>query len=158
MPATKVDLAVLEVEHHGERKMVGKLVLARSEHYEREVFLHVHTVTQHHTRSGCPSPVDAAVLRWLRDRGIGLMFAYEQDTETLRIAGIKALLEAPGEISDGRLRHYLAERDWPITVKGVREIRGDKGRRSYITAAGRVVAETPYLKKTILIDDGKGDS
>jgi hypothetical protein len=155
--ATKgtLDLAVLEVDHKGERKMVGKLVKARTEILERVVFLHVHTTSQNHLLTDCPSPCDATVLAWLRERGVGLVFAYEQDTETMRVATVAALLASGTDLSDGRLRHYLPRAEWFATIPRVREIRGDKGHRAYVAASGRTIIETPYLRRTILVN-GKG--
>jgi len=150
----EVPLGVLDVEHKGQAKMVGLLVRLRvlTEHgIDRVAFLHVHTTTQHHFRLNCPSPVDKVVLEWLRDRDIGVVLAYEQDTETLRAAYVEAIIAAPAAESDGRVRHYLEEGEWRAQ-KGVTERRVGTGRQYAL--GGRVLFDVPYLRRHYVM--GKG--
>jgi hypothetical protein len=72
--ANEVRIPAVFVLREGMREQIcGKII----QHGKRPVFFHVQRGYFHHTKTNCPYPVDAHVLRWLRAWGIETVYHYE---------------------------------------------------------------------------------
>ena len=125
----------LYVPHGAEQKMVGKLI----EHIAHgPVFLHAHTTSQRHDKTGCPAPLDEALLVALKGWGVRYCYCYERDRLILRRIVVETALDAPAALYDGRLRRFPPEDAW-TRLTGVTERR--RGRAVELLNA----AEVPIL-------------
>lgn len=95
---------VLEVDHRGEKKMVGKIIDGVFIHEER-------TPSQHHVMADSPGGIDYVVAHWLKSHDIPLVV--HQSAEGAYMTTPDTLIEK-GERrqEDGRDRLFLAYDQW----------------------------------------------
>lgn len=142
---------VLEVEHNGKRKMVGKIVVLRG---HATAFFHEHGASQYHGQTKCPCPLDAAVLAYCVQRGVRWVYCFDRDNLIMRRIAVGAALSAPTFRYDGRLRHAPAEEAWE-TRRSCIVRRGVGGGKQYHRADGSLILFAPFIpaRDTVLLDE-----
>lgn len=104
---------VIEVEHKGESKMVGKIIQISA---HKEIFFHEESGNQWHKKLDSPGGLDQVLITYLKNAGVREIHHWSKDKKRLFIAPVLAFTrensQAIEQISGGRARLYLPVRYW----------------------------------------------
>lgn len=148
------DLAVIDVRHHGEPKMVGVLFRLKQPAEDGSLLglLHCHKSNQRHKQTNCPAPIDESVLHLLRKLGVSRIYCYEEDTRILRRAERDDILRAEAIQYDDRTRHCLPEQDWGI-LGGVVMTRASDGARHFNHPSRGLLIRAPFVRRHLIAEE-----